>query len=40
MLESGDADPERGAQLAADYGLSFVETPWLADVVQRFHLRS
>jgi hypothetical protein len=40
MLESGDVDPERGAQLAADYGLSFVETPWLADVVQRFHLRS
>ena len=39
MLESGTADPERGAQLAADYGLSFVETPWLADIVSRFHLR-
>jgi hypothetical protein len=39
MLESGTADLERGAQLAADYGLSFVETPWLADIVSRFHLR-
>lgn len=39
MLESGAADPERGARLAADYGLSFVETPWLADVIRRFDLR-
>jgi hypothetical protein len=38
MLESGDDDPDRGAALAASYGLTFVDTPWLADVVQRYGL--
>ena len=38
MLESGDTDPERGAALAASYGLTFVDTPWLADVVHRYGL--
>ncbi|WP_433796884.1 cupin domain-containing protein [Actinoplanes sp. CA-252034] len=38
MVESGDADPERGAALAAEHGLSFVDRPWLADVVRRFGL--
>jgi quercetin dioxygenase-like cupin family protein len=38
MVESDDVDPDRGAELAARYGLSFVETPWLADVIRRFHL--
>ena len=38
MVESGDADPERGAALAAEHGLQFVDTPWLADVVRRFDL--
>jgi len=38
LVESGDADPERGARLAAEHGLSFVDTPWLADVVRRFNL--
>lgn len=38
MIESGDVDPERGAALAASYGLSFVDTPWLSDVVRRFDL--
>jgi quercetin dioxygenase-like cupin family protein len=38
MLEQGDVDPERGAALSAEYGLSFVDVPWLADVVQRFDL--
>jgi quercetin dioxygenase-like cupin family protein len=38
MVESGDVDPDRGAELAARHGLSFVQTPWLADVVERFHL--
>jgi hypothetical protein len=38
LAEAGDADPERGAALAAEYGLEFVETPWLADVVRRFGL--
>ena len=40
LLEAGDPDPERGARLAAEFGLSFVETPWLADVVRRFQLRA
>lgn len=39
LLESGDADPEGGARLAADHGLQFVDVPWLADVVRRFDLR-
>jgi quercetin dioxygenase-like cupin family protein len=38
LLESGDVDPERGAALAAEHGLEFVDTPWLADVVRRFGL--
>ena len=38
MVEAGDPDPERGAALAAEYGLEFVDTPWLADVVRRFGL--
>ncbi|MEV6304498.1 cupin domain-containing protein [Actinoplanes sp. NPDC051861] len=38
MIEAGDPDPERGAALAAEHGLSFVDTPWLADVVRRFGL--
>jgi quercetin dioxygenase-like cupin family protein len=38
MVEGGDVDPEDGARLAAKHGLSFVETPWLADVIQRFGL--
>ena len=38
LVESGDPDPERGARLAAEHGLSFVDTPWLADVVRRFNL--
>jgi len=38
LLESGDTDPDRGAALAASYGLSFVDTPWLADVVERYGL--
>jgi quercetin dioxygenase-like cupin family protein len=40
LLESGDADPERGAALAAEHGLEFVDTPWLADVVRRFGLNA
>ncbi|MEP6649322.1 MAG: cupin domain-containing protein [Lapillicoccus sp.] len=40
LLEAGDVDPERGARLAADHGLSFVDTPWLADVVRRFSLHA
>jgi quercetin dioxygenase-like cupin family protein len=40
MLESGDVDPERGAALAAEHGLEFVDTPWLADVVRRFGLNA
>ena len=40
LLEQGDPDPERGARLAEEYGLSFVDTPWLSDVVSRFDLRS
>jgi quercetin dioxygenase-like cupin family protein len=40
MLELGDVDPERGAGLAAEFGLSFVDVPWLADVVRRFDLRA
>jgi uncharacterized cupin superfamily protein len=40
MVEAGDADPERGAALAAEHGLSFVDVPWLADVVRRFDLRT
>ena len=40
LVEAGDVDPDRGARLAADHGLSFVETPWLADVVRRFHLNA
>ncbi|GIE77345.1 hypothetical protein Aph02nite_32950 [Actinoplanes philippinensis] len=38
MVEAGDPDPERGAALAAEHGLSFVDRPWLADVVRRFGL--
>ena len=38
MLESGDVDAQRGASLAAAYGLQFADTPWLADVVRRFGL--
>jgi uncharacterized cupin superfamily protein len=38
-LETGDVDPERGARLAAEYGLRFVDVPWLANVVERFDLR-
>ncbi len=40
LLESGDADPERGAALAAEHGLEFVDTPWLADVIRRFGLNA
>ncbi|MEU4623574.1 cupin domain-containing protein [Actinoplanes sp. NPDC023801] len=40
MIESGDTDPERGAALAAEHGLEFVDTPWLADVVRRFGLNA
>ena len=40
LLEQGDVDPERGARLAAEFGLSFVDVPWLADVVARFNLRA
>ncbi|WP_328475443.1 cupin domain-containing protein [Actinoplanes sp. NBC_00393] len=39
MLEADDPDPERGAALAAEHGLQFVDTPWLADVVRRFGLK-
>jgi len=38
MIEAGDPDPERGAALAAEHGLTFVDPPWLADVVRRFGL--
>jgi len=38
LLEAGDVDPEHGARLAAQHGLSFVSTPWLAEVVRRFDL--
>lgn len=38
LLEAGDDDPEQGDRLAAQHGLSFVDTPWLADVVRRFNL--
>jgi len=38
MVAAGDPDPERGAALAAEHGLSFVDRPWLADVVRRFGL--
>jgi hypothetical protein len=40
LLEAGDVDPEAGARLAAQHGLSFVDTPWLADVVRRFNLNA
>jgi quercetin dioxygenase-like cupin family protein len=40
LLEAGDADPGAGARLAAEHGLSFVDTPWLADVVRRFDLNA
>ncbi len=40
LVEAGDVDPERGARLAAEHGLSFVDTPWLADVVRRFDLNA
>ncbi len=40
LVEAGDVDPERGAHLAAQHGLSFVDTPWLADVVRRFDLNA
>ena len=40
MLEAGDADPDRGAALAAEHGLQFVDTPWLADVIRRFGLNA
>ena len=39
MIEADDVDPEHGARLAAQHGLSFVDTPWLADVVRRFNLQ-
>jgi quercetin dioxygenase-like cupin family protein len=38
LVEAGDVDPEHGDRLAAQHGLSFVDTPWLADVVRRFGL--
>ena len=38
LLESGDADPERGAALAAEHGLEMVAVPWLDDVVARYGL--
>jgi quercetin dioxygenase-like cupin family protein len=40
MVEAADEDPERGAALAAEHGLEFVDTPWLADVVRRFGLNA
>src|SRR5215210_9086352 len=40
LLEAGDVDPEHGARLAAQHGLSFEDTPWLADVVRRFDLNA
>ncbi|BEL05320.1 cupin domain-containing protein [Actinoplanes sichuanensis] len=40
MVEAGDPDPERGAALAAEHGLEFVDRPWLADVVRRFGLHA
>lgn len=40
LLEQGDVDPERGAHLAEEFGLSFVDMPWLPDVVRRFDLRA
>jgi quercetin dioxygenase-like cupin family protein len=40
LLEQGDVDPERGARLAEEFGLSFVDVPWLADVVRRFDLQA
>jgi hypothetical protein len=40
MLEAGDTDPDRGAALAAEHGLRFVDTPWLADVIRRFGLNA
>ncbi len=40
LIEAGDVDPENGARLAAQHGLSFVSTPWLADVVRRFNLNA
>jgi quercetin dioxygenase-like cupin family protein len=40
MLERGDTDPERGAALAAEHGLQFVDTPWLSDVIRRFGLNA
>src|SRR4051812_16056323 len=40
LLEAGDVDPEHGARLAEQHGLSFVNTPWLADVVRRFDLNA
>ena len=40
LLEAGDVDPQEGARLAAKHGLSFVDTPWLPDVVRRFDLNA
>jgi quercetin dioxygenase-like cupin family protein len=40
MVEQGDVDPERGGALAEEFGLSFVDVPWLTDVVERFDLRT
>jgi quercetin dioxygenase-like cupin family protein len=40
MLESGEEDPERGAALATSYGLSFPDTPWLADLIARYNLNA
>ena len=40
MLAAGDTDPDRGAALAAEHGLRFVDTPWLADVIRRFGLNA
>src|SRR5436190_14356746 len=40
LVEAGDLDPEHGARLAAQHGLSFVNTPRLADVVRRFNLNA
>lgn len=40
LVEQSEVDPERGAALAAEFGLSFVDVPWLGDVVERFDVRT
>jgi quercetin dioxygenase-like cupin family protein len=38
LNDAGPVDPARLAALAVEFGLPYAEPPWLADVVERFHL--